>query len=809
MNDQFLSFCQRYEGAFESSRAASDYRDQHPESSLTDDEAIQCLRGSNQFKHSDNETFESLASIFSGASFFINPLPVERQNNFLLLGHRAIPYYDSRLTNDQLKLLDEFGDELSTSIRTLPWHVIKKYNLGAPFEYQVQPRGLNLSEECKQFVEGQDLDGISLFPEVDEGRGNEDVAYQLDMHLSDKELEVKTYTYQIPQDQLLQATVKDYENGIISIRPANPAPEALQTHTEEFHSILVEAINDSELTNHRVMPFFTEVFSRHRTFLTDPCNHWVHVLLESEELDLRQPGVDPVVQDHTEDNGIRTELAEFLMKAEFQDQLEDYRANPNMLIEDACEAYHSGGEPAELYLWLIEQIGSDCHDPLLDLLKSDSEEEVVFAVTALEAIWSEDLEQPLKFIASDDRLTEETRNGAMYLLVNYGSDSAREYTSRMVQDSGMGQADLDTEELFQSFIHTPDARMELLHSEEPNREAMLRELIKVDDPKLVFIGATLLYSSRQSFREIGREALMRSGVPLVRNFVHDLKDSPVEPIRRMAGTPMVEGEEYDDEEAGTMEHVFMSNYESDGSFMTVYQTRVDEVDHLLFLQQGEERGILDAHYVTAHPDEEQPEQLIDQSIQSGEVEPFEVDASYARKITINSEVRTLDQVQHLRDAYKAGKLLMYLPGGQPGEQEAFKRFTRESSSRSDDEVYSFCRGEMLSSMSNYIPLCAFEDHDPGRAQKENQPMQLCESFLDRLKRRFRHIGYLLFVNGNKNQAEIAMDAYRRISSSADRNAPVTDALGENLRDFQKAFQMDAETVPDHLVQLFDTANESS
>jgi hypothetical protein len=808
MDDQFLSFCQRYENQFESARAVRDYLDQHPDSDLTNEEATQRLGSSSQFKQRTEDEFESLASIFAGASFLISPLPVERQNNFLLLGHRAVPYYNAGLTNDQLELRDEFGDVLSTSTRDLPWHVIKKYNLGAPFQYQVQPGEVDISEICRKFVHDSDLSGISLFPEVDEGSGK-DVAYQLDMHLSELELNVKTYQYQIPQQKWLRARVEDYESGVLSIRPADLSPDELDKNTDEFHSVLVEALENTSSSGHRVMPFLTDVLSEHRKFLRIPCNHWIHVVLESETLQLRQPGVDPEIHDHSQNDGIRTELAEFLMKAEFQGQLEEYREDPGMLVEDACEAYQTGGEPAELYLWLIEQVGADCHDPLLDLLKSETEQEVVFAVTALEATWSETLEQPLKFIASDDRLTEETRNGAMYLLVNYGSESAREYTSRMVQDTGMAQGQLDTEELFQSFIHTPDARIELLHSEEPNREAMLQELIKVDDPRLVFIGATLVYSSRKSFREIGREALMRSGVPLVRQFVHDLKDSPIEPIRRMAGTPMVEGEQFADQDVGTLEHVYMSDFESDGSFMTVYQAKVDDVDHLLFLQQGEQRGILDAHYVTARPDEEQPEQIIDQSIQSGSVEPFEVDGAYARGITIDSEERTLDQVQHLPDAYKAGKMLVYLPGGRSEEQEAFDQFVQESPSRSDEEVFSFCRGEMLSTMSNYIPLCAFEEHDPGRAQKKAQPMELCDSFLQRLKRRFRHIGYLLFLNQNKKQAEIAIEARRRISSSAEREAPVRDALAQNLEEFQQEFEMNAESVPDRLVQLFDSANEMS
>lgn len=805
MDDKFLTFCRRYEGDFEASDAVRDYLDQHPDADVTDEDATKSLDNSSRFYQRSDGTYESISSIFEGSIFFINPLPVERQNNFLLLGHRAVPYYSSELTNDQLELRDDFGDRLTTSPRELPWHVIKKYNLGAPFQHQVQPNELDISEVCRDFVDGQNLDGLSLFPEVDRGSGK-DLAYQLDMHLSEQELYVETYQYQIPQNQLLRATVEDYENGVISIRPADPSTDEMQTHADEFESVLVETLSEASSSDHRVMPFLTAVLSEHRKFLTIPCNHWIHVVLESDQLQLQQPGVNPVISDGEQNNGLRTELAEFLMKAEFQGKLEEYREDPEQLVTDACEAYQSGGEPAELHLWLIEQIGTDCHDPLLDLLKSESEQEVVFAVTALETIWSKDLEQPLKFIASDDRLTEETRNGAMYLLVNYGSESAREYTSRMVRDSGMAQADLNSKELFQSFIHTPDARMDLLHSEEPNREAMLHELIKVDDPRLIYIGATLLYSSRKPFREIGREALMRSGVPLVRRFVHDLKDSPVEPIRRMAGTPMVEKEQYADEDAGTLEHVYMSNYESDGTFMTVYQASVNDVDHLLFLQQEEQHGILDAHYVTAHPDEAQPEELIDQSIQSGSIDPFEVDASYARRNTIDSEVRTLDQVQHLPDAYKVGKILMYLPGGRSGDRAGFEQFIEESPSRSNEEIFSFCRGEMLSTMSNYIPLCAFEGHDPGRSRKEEQPMELCDPFLDRLKRRFHHIGYLLFLNENKKQAEIAIEARRRISSSAESTTPVTDALRENLRDVQEAFEMDSESVPDHLVQLFENAH---
>lgn len=805
MDDKFLRFCRKFDGEFHASDAVQDYLDQHPNSEITGEEAANWLNASDQFHLISDTKYESLSSIFEGATFLISPLPVERQNNFLLLGHRAIPYYNSDLTNDQLELRDEFGDVLSTSTRELPWHVIKKYNLGAPFQYQVQPRDVDISEVCRNFVDGQNLEGVSLFPEVDQGSGK-DVAYQLDMHLSEQELYVETYQYQIPQQKLLQGKVEDYENGVISIRPVDPSPDEMQTHSDEFHSVLVETLADTPSDEQRVMPFLTSLFSEHRKFLTISCNHWIHVVLESDQLQLRQPGVNPGIGDGKKNDGLRTELAEFLMKAEFQGQLEEYREDPDMLVTDAYDAYRSGGEPAELYLWLIEQIGTDCHDPLLELLKSESEQEVVFAVTALEAIWTDDLEQPLKFIASDDRLSEETRNGAMYLLVNYGSESAREYTSRMVQDSGMAQGDMNSEDLFQSFIHTPDARMELLHSEEPNRETMLRELIKIDDPRLVYIGATLLYSSRKSFREIGREALMRSGVPLVRTFVHDLKDSPIEPIRRMAGTPMLEGEQYSDEDAGTLEHVYMSNYESDGTFMTVYQATVDDVDHLLFLQHGEGRGIIDAHYVTAHPDEEQPEQLIDQSIQSGSIDPFEVDASYARQMTIDSEVRTLDQVQHLPDAYKAGKMLMYLPGGRSGDRDGFEQFIEESPSRSDEEIFSFCRGEMLSTMSNYIPLCAFEGHDPARSRKKEQPMELCDPFLERLKRRFRHIGYLLFLNENKKQAEIAIEARRRISSSAEPNTPVTDALRENLRDVQESFEMDSESVPDHLVQLFESAH---
>ncbi len=797
MDNTFLEFCHQFNESFSVAKAVQSYVESGCDVQISQQKAANDLNSSPNFKSVSGGGYESITSIFKKSTFYINPLPEERRGNFLLLGHRAIPYYDDSLKNDVLTLTDEFGEPLPTTVRELPWHIIKRYNLGAPFPAQVQPEGEDLASIYREVLDTTNLEDASLFPDIDDRAESKDLAYQVDLIMSERKLNVKAYRYQIPPDGLLEVQVESYMDGQFSIRPVEPAQEKLRSRTDSFHQELLEYMEHKNITDQRVKPLLTSFYIERRQFLENPGNHWVHVVLQSDKLGLRHPGINPRIVRRTVQNDSRSNMKEYFIQSEFADEIEAYGEAPEKLITDAFKAYNQGRREAEVFLWIIEEIGEPCQEPLLEFLKSDAEEQVVFAVTALETVWTDDLEKPLKFIASDERRSEATRNGAMYLLVNLGSEEARNYTSRMVQNSQLTRENISSpDDLFETFVQTPEARAELLDREEPEQDSLLKEIIKIDDPRIVHVGASLVYSSRKERREIGREALMRSGVPLARTFFHDLRELPLKPLSRLSGTPLVQGEQYHADDAGKIKCVQMSNYGADGTFIILLEADVQSIDHLFLVECCEVRGILDAHYVTAEPEASVPEKFKNNTGRSEADEPFEVNTEYARQIAISSESRALKQFHQLPDAFKTGKILFYLPGGKPGAIASFEEFFEHDATVRDEDVYSFCRGETLSSMAHYLPLCAFDRHDPGEPVQEDQPTNLCPSFRERLANRFRRIGYLLYLNDHTDLARVSSNAVKRVLRNEKNMEPLLKALHENLVEYRRSMDMDHGAFPD-------------
>ncbi len=473
------------------------------------------------------------------------------------------------------------------------------------------------------------------------------------------------------------------------------------------------------------------------------------------------------------------------MNTEFGELLEEYQDRPVDLVDDAFDAKRDGDPKFDGYMWCIHEMGSDCHEPLISYLAEGTENQKSFAAVALEMTWNEDLENRLKVLASDRRLSDEARNMILYLLANHGSDETRNFTNRIARDEGMLQKELTPEEALQRYVHSVEGRAELIYGRDPRNNELIRQLLNVNSPLVAHLGCPLVYSTRKKRREWGRDAIQSSGLPMLKSFLNDLDDSPSEPLRRFAGTPFVEREQAPDA-AGELVATYSNPHDLSGEFVIGTGARVDDHFHILLVIINQQKGILDAEYAALQEREQSLPELLSGVIPSWELNLFEVHPRYARDVLIDAEHQALHHVQFLPEHYRLGKLITYLPMADPMETGSFQEFwdrSPEGGDISDRNVHRFCRGDAIEQLSKWVPLCAFNNHEPRQFVSPERPEHLCENFKQQLRNRFKHLGYLLFQNNQEESARIARHIYLGLKHGRKQIVgTMKNALFDNLTD---------------------------
>lgn len=740
----------------------------------------QCLKSKRLIRISPGE-YAIAENLFHGARFPVSLLSWEARENVLLLGHRAIPYYSPALTPADVTLLDEDGKEIPTVEKQISWEILKRFNVGASPRYQVEPVEFDLKERIQSLPEQEQ----GRRPSLQRSHPGEDLvpsAYHLNLELSEKQLTVPAYDLPWRGTNSFHVIVKSYEEGVLKMRPGEMTEDQAMEHAEKMEEALVSILPD--ISTRKPYPVLRQTMAKNPELASRVGMHWVHVVLQSDQLRLSGACVQPELRLVQEEERQEETIENLAMEIHYGELLEDYESTPVKLVEDAFEARMEGDDEFPGYMWAIQSKGADCHPPLLEMMKEGGEQKLSFVATALEATWSEDLEDQLKLLVTDERLSDETRNVAMYLLMECGSEDARRFAARAAEDARVEQKEVTTEEALEAYIHTPDELSGLVFSGQPGIEHMIQDLKETTAPELIFIGAPLLYSEQKNHRELGRELLMESRVPSAKKFIQGFKENPVDAIKRMSGTPFPVDSSGMRADPGRVENAFMTPRDGSGDQILGIRAQVGSFHHILLAVMGEKNGMHEAEYAVFEREDLPVEEQVQRIFPGWNMNLYPVPLSYLRPHFLSTEHRDLDQGGILPTDYMLAKILLYLPDEDPNELMSFSAFQEKISSDniSPDDVEKLLGGQITGDAVTWIPLCIFPDHQPSRIADEVDHEGVCDEMMDRISERLEEYAYLLWNDDQQEEARRFLGLFEALNGQNQNiKDRVRSVLLENLR----------------------------
>jgi len=776
IKDRLIDLCRELE-SFRLEEAIASWRDRYGDEG-TETYMKTVIRDANELISLNDTTYVAVPSLFDGAEFRIFLIPPERQNLFLLFGHRVIPFVPADRTSGSLTVLGPDGDPLDTSIRTLEWDLIKRFNTAAPARYQVASEGGEIAAAREQLLEqnasvrnGDDspLFGTPSEPDYDE------IRYRLDMELSEQSLDVRVVELPFDnlRDQSLLARVEDYREGVISVRPDHVDDLLEQRDADRMEDAVFETMTGQSLLKQEVEPLIERTFAEFPDLMDAPGSHWVHPILDSDRLEIRGLGVDPVIHrtdvDHERDE--QEMFLEFGMEMMFGHLVDEYEEAPRALVEEAQNAWERDDDELPGYIWAIEQLGTTCHEALLDLLRSGDEETSAFVNAALENSWDTSLEKPLRFVASDERVAAEARMIALSLLMEHGSDDSQEFAARTMQstdlleqmDVSVKYDDLAPEEFV---LHNKDARENFLHAPLGEAEQLIHQLGIASSPAAFFAGTTLVYSGNRDKRQLGADLIVQSGHAGSDTFLNELSDHPLSGLRQLSSRPVPVREE-DAPSVGTLSRLGITAHDARGGRISAGLADFGEWTHGFVLIHEQEAGLIDASFEVIPTEVEDLEELIEILVPGlGSPHLFPIDRDGLREELLEAERRTLSGPNALPDEFKFAKPLLYLPRPSNDVEARASSFMSywndpgapDAEDRPDLEEFS--RAVKDASVL-WGPLCHFENHDLEGFVKSD-PGPLCEGFLQQLEDRVTFLGRLYYLVDDEERVAVLRDVRRRI-----------------------------------------------
>lgn len=671
IKNRFLSLCRNLE-SFRPGEAIDAWRDEFGDegsesylrSLISDDPRIVSLSG---------EDYVSIPARFEGAEFRIFPIGPELEQQFLLLGHRVLPFVSRKRSANDITLVDVDGNKLSRSVRKMEWDTVKRFNALAPPEYQVETEENAIADVRDRLLEQQkSTNDDATFPGLG-GPSRPDydtIRYRMDLELSENALPVRVYDAPelSPDTKSLLARVEDYESGIISVRSSHVDELKKQRDAEQFSTKVVETINEQHRYDSNVEPLIQKTLLRNPSLMNAPNAHWVQSVLDSDQLRVVGIGVDPIIEpeDAPSENSRKQMRKNFGMKMMYGHLLDQYRDQPEELVQNALDAWRRRAEDMPGYFWAIQKLGDACQEPLMKQLRESDDETMGFFQTALQQCWTDSLGKSLRMIAQDDRVSDPGRLVAVSLLIDHGTDSDREFATKLLRTSNLGEEfginveleDLEPEEFA---VHNKKTRLDLLNAPVDETRELLQRMDLFSSPAAFFPGTALVYARNKEKRELGADLIVQSSHYGSGRFINDLSNLPLAGLQRLSNRPVPVKNE-GKTSLGIITDLLRTSPESEDETVAAGLANFGDWNHGFLVIFGPDDGVIHAEFECIPNPVEDAEELVGMLVPDLASFEFErIDQEELRAELISAEHRTLSGASSLPDAYKFAKPLLYLP----------------------------------------------------------------------------------------------------------------------------------------------------